>query len=150
MWETGQIPNWWKRKWLCPKAKTDPSTATLDDLRPLCLLETTRKIWLGILVGRIVVVWESDQVLAPGQYGFRQGRGCEGPTTQVLNALEEAEEVGTEIHGSSWDIRRAFDTISKPILQMSWQRLGVPETIAKYIVDTVSYTHLTLPTNREV
>ena len=36
IWETGQIPNWWKQKWLCPKAKTDLSTATLEDLRPLC------------------------------------------------------------------------------------------------------------------
>ena len=104
-------------------------------MRPLCLIETTRKIWLGILVGRIVQVWESEDVLAAGQYGFRQGRGCEGPTTQVVNALEEAEEASTEIHGSSWDIRRAFDTVSKPILQMSWQRLGVPEKIAKYIID---------------
>ena len=135
IWELGQIPNWWKRKWLCPKAKTDPSTATLDDLRPLCLLETTRKTWMGILVGRIVNVWEDEKVLASGQYGFRQGRGCEGPTIQVINALEEAEEAGTEIHGSSWDIRRAFDSIRKPILQMSWQRLGVPERIAQYIVD---------------
>ena len=135
IWETGQIPNWWKRKWLCPKAKVDPSQATLEDLRPLCLIETTRKIWLGIIVGRIVTVWETDKVLAEGQYGFRQGRGCEGPTLQVVNVLEDAEEVSTEIHGSSLDIRRAFDTISKPILLMSWQRLGVPERIAKLIVD---------------
>jgi len=32
IWETGQIPLWWKKKWLCPKAKVDPSLATLDDL----------------------------------------------------------------------------------------------------------------------
>ena len=29
------------------------------------------------------MVWESEHVLAEGQYGFRQGRGCEGPTVQV-------------------------------------------------------------------
>jgi hypothetical protein len=135
VWETGQIPNWWKKKWICPKAKIDPSLATLEDLRPISLLKTTRKIWMGIIVGRIVAVWEEDEVLTNGQYGFRKGRGCEAPTLQVLNALEDAEEAGTEIHGSSWDIKRAFDSVSKPILQMSWQRLGVPRHIAKYIVD---------------
>jgi len=109
--------------------------ATLDDLRILCLLETTQKIWLDILVGRIPQVWECENVLVDRQYGFRQGQGCEWLTLQVINALEEAEEVSTEIHGTSWDIRIAFDTISKPILQMSWQWLGVPESIAKYIVD---------------
>jgi len=40
----------------------------------------------------------------------------------------------TEIHGSSWDIRRVIDTIRKPILEMSWQRLSVSEWIAEYIV----------------
>ena len=70
VWETGQIPNWWKRKWICPKAKIDPSLATLDDLRPISLLETTRKIWMGIIVERIVSVWEDNDVLAAGQYGL--------------------------------------------------------------------------------
>jgi len=90
---------------------------------------------MGIIVERIVSVWEAENVLAGGQYGFRKNRGCEAATLQVLNALEEAKEAGTEIHGSSWDIKRVFDSVSKPILQMSWQRLGVPKHIAKYVVD---------------
>ena len=90
---------------------------------------------MGIIVGWIVEVWEENEVPSPGQYGFRRGRGCESATIQVINALEDAEENSTEIHGSSWDIKRAFDTIRKPILQMSWERLGVPKKIAKYIID---------------
>ena len=74
---------------------------------------------MGIIVGWIVEVWEEHDVLSPGQYGFRRGRSCEAATIQVINALEDAEESSTEIHGFSWDIKRAFDTISKPILQMS-------------------------------
>jgi len=92
IWETGQIPLWRKKKWLCPKAKIDPALATLDDLRPISLLGTTRKIWMSIIVGRIVAVWESDNVLAEGQYGFRKNRGCKTTTLQVINTLEEAEE----------------------------------------------------------
>jgi len=82
-----------------------------------------------------VAAWEAENVLAEGQYGFRKNRGCEAATLRVFNALEEADEAGTEIHGFSWDIKRAFDSISIPILQMSWQSLGVPKHIAKYIVD---------------
>ena len=66
IWETGAIPNWWKKKWLCPKSKVDPDLATLDDLRPISLIETTRKIWMGIIVGWIVEVWEEHDVLSPG------------------------------------------------------------------------------------
>jgi len=108
IWETGQIPLWWKMKWLCSKAKIDPALATLDDLRPIFLLETTRKVWMGIIVGRILAVWESDNALAEGQYGFRNNRGCETPTLQVLYDLEEAEDAGMEAHGSSLDIKRGI------------------------------------------
>jgi len=50
IWETGQIPLWWKKKWLCPKANIDSALATLDELRPISLLETTRKRRMGIIV----------------------------------------------------------------------------------------------------
>ena len=135
IWDTGTIPEWWQWKWICPIPKVDPDLATLDDLRPIALLETTRKLWMGIIVGRITGIWERDSVLANGQYGFRRNRSTEAPTVQVINALEEAEESATEIHGSSWDIRRAFDSVPKSILVMSWERLGVPKNIANYIVD---------------
>ena len=135
IWETGTIPAWWQWKWICPIPKVDPETATLDDLRPIALLETTRKLWMGIIVGRITTIWERESVLSNGQYGFRRSRGTESPTAQVINALEEAEESATEIHGSSWDIKRAFDSVPKSILVMSWERLGVPKRIAQYIVD---------------
>jgi len=44
IYETGRITLRWKKKWPCPKAKIDPDLATLDDLRPISLLKTTKKI----------------------------------------------------------------------------------------------------------
>jgi len=76
---------------------------------------------MSIIVGKIVAVWETDNVLAERQYGFRKKTGCAAPTLQVLNALEQVEEASTEIYGSSWDIKRAFYSVSKTILQMCWQ-----------------------------
>ena len=128
IWEKSKYPTG-GREQLCPKSNTDPSATTPDDLRPLCLLETTKKIWMGIIVGRIVNAWDDEKVLASGQYGFLQGRGREGLTIQVINALEEAEEVGTEIHGSSWDIRRAFDSIRKPILHPEASTFSSSQTL---------------------
>ena len=135
IWREKLIPECWNKKWLCPKPKVDPEIATLNDLRPLNLLETPRKLLMGIIVKRITTVWESRGILSESQYGFRPERSCEGPTLQVLNAQEEAEESGTEFHGSSWDIKRAFDTVPKSVLVMSWERLGVPSVVANYIVD---------------
>jgi len=40
-----------------------------------------------------------------------------------------------ELHGSSWDIKRAFDSVPKAVLVMSWDQLGVPSNVANYTVD---------------
>jgi len=144
IWKEKIIPQCWNQKWLCPKPKVDPEEATLQDLRPLNLLETPRKILMGIVVNRITRIWERRGVLSNSQYGFRPQRSCEGPTIQALNAQEEAEESGTEIHGSSWDIKRAFDTVPKSVLIMSWERQGVPSHVAHYIID-LDRNCLTIP-----
>jgi len=134
IWKEKIIPNCWNEKWL-PKPKADPEEATLKYLRPLKLLETPRKFFMGIVVNRITRIWERRGVLSNRQYGFRPNRSCEDPIIQALNAQEEAEESGTKIHGSSLDIKRAFDTVPKSVLIMSWERLWVPSQVANYIND---------------
>jgi len=119
IWEEKIIPACWNKKWLCPKS-------TLQDLRPLNLLETPRKILMGIVVTRITQIWKRKGNLSDSQYGFRSKRSCEGPSLQVINAQEEAEELGTELHGSSWDIKRTFDSVPKAVLVMSWEPLESP------------------------
>eukprot|EP01041_Mallomonas_annulata_P042301 gene42301-biopygen24929 len=54
-------------------------------------------------------------------------------TLQYINALEDARESGQPIHRSSWDMSKAFDTVSKPAMMIAWLRLGVPEQIATWL-----------------
>jgi hypothetical protein len=47
------------------------------------------------------------------------------------DALEDAREFGTEARMTLWDLRRAFDSVSRSFLRLSWTRLVVPaDTIA--------------------
>jgi len=80
IWDAKIIPESWNRKWLCPKPKVDPEEFTLKDLRLLNLLETPWKILMGIVVKRIISIWERRGILCDCQYGFRGLRSCEGPT----------------------------------------------------------------------
>ena len=50
----------------------------------------------------------------------------------------------------SWDIRRAFDSISKPALQMAWTRLGVPPEWAPFLIqlDIDGTTTVRLPVSQ--
>ena len=51
-----------------------------------------------------------------------------------MDALENAKETHTACLVSSWDIRRAFDSISKPALQMTWTRFGVPPEWVSFLI----------------
>ena len=130
---SGQIPAWLQWGWLCPKPKNPDLGITLDGLRPLMLLEVLRKIWVWIIVRKIVRLWESHQILTPSQHGFRKGRGTDSALVVHLNCWEHARLTNTPLFLSSWDIRRAFDSVAKEAMDASWQRLGVPAATAHWI-----------------
>ena len=49
--------------------------------------------------------------------------------------MEAAWQKKTSIYGSSWDIKKAFDSVSKHIIRLAWQRLGVPEPIVEWLLE---------------
>ena len=123
-WEKGQVPDEWRWKWLAPIPKAaDPH---LDDLRPLGLLEPLRKVWMSIFVRRIWKFWTTMGVVNEAQHGSVPGRCTATAVAQLIDGLETAKELKSTVYVSSWDIRRAFDSVSKPLMQWALRRLGVP------------------------
>ena len=131
IWSSRNFPSWWSTKLLVPiPKKPDP---LLSDLRPIMLLEPLRKIWMGVIIRKVMTTWETHGILSDNQYGFRRHKSCGHAILQLVNAMEEAEEEATTILLSSWDIKRAFDSISREFIQLSLERLGVPLDIATVI-----------------
>ena len=126
-------PAWLQWGWLCPKPKDPEKGITLDGLRPLMLLEVLRKLWVWIVVRKIVRLWEVHQILTPSQHGFRKGRGTDSALAIHVNCWGHARLTHSPLFLSSWDIRRAFDSVSKEAMEASWRRLGVPHTTAHWI-----------------
>ena len=133
LWGQPSTPPWLQWGWLCPKPKDPEAEVTLDGLRPLILLEVLRKLWVGLIIGRITRAWERHSVLADAQHGFRPGRGTDTALLQFINAREHAEEAALPLYSSSWDIRRAFDSVPRGAMEISWTRLGVPANIARWL-----------------
>ena len=48
--------------------------------------------------------------------------------------MEEADNSGTPIVLSSWDIKQAFASLSYNVLALVWHLLGVPWEMAEYLV----------------
>ena len=133
LWATMRVPDYWRWRYLVllPK-KPCPS---LNDLRPLTLVETLRKIWVAIFVDRIQRYVSTSGVLSPNQHAYLWNKGTDTAAVQLLHALETAKEFKTDLYLTSWDMKRAFDSISKPALIFSWVRIGVPVALAEYLVN---------------
>jgi len=133
MWKDGVVPKEWIRKWLVliPKGVGE----SLDDLRPLMLIEATRKIWSGIFLARIQSFLERNKVLHPSQHGASRGMGTDTAAPILINALETAREWGSSVYISSWDVKRAFDSISREYQIAALVRVGIPSFTAEYLVN---------------
>ena len=53
---------------------------------------------------------------------------------QVINGLEEAQECATNIMATSWDKKRAFDSLSRNAARIALYRLGVPVKVCEMLV----------------
>ena len=85
----------------------------VEDFRPLGLVDTFRKLWSKLIVKRIQRVWEETGVahteqqedhIQSAQHGFCAHRGTDTALSQLVNAMEQAEQMDTSIGISSFDI----------------------------------------------
>jgi hypothetical protein len=99
------------------------------------LLESSRKLWVGIIINRIKGWWNKRNLLDDCQHGFRANHGTCTATIQIIDLLEANRVSHSDLLVSSWDMKRAFDSVGKQVQVLSWNRLGVPLHLATYLAN---------------
>ena len=136
LWLDRETPDWWKWRFLVPIGKGEEQAETdLANVRPLMLLEPLRKAWTGIFNLRFRKIRERHRILNESQHGFRPRRGCADALLQTHNLLESVNEMSDKLYLSTWDIRRAFDSISKDHILLAAKRAGCPDPDARWLAD---------------
>ena len=151
LWTHGQGTPAWKWRLLRPIPKK-ADNVTLNDLRPITLIETTRKVWVGIFTSRIKTFLHKHDLLHHSQHAYSRNRGTDTVHPQLRNLLEECQEECTSLYGATWDITKAFDRVPKPVLRMAWRRVGIPPLLADYLVDfdDGGFTIISTPYTRSI
>jgi ribonuclease HI len=122
------IPEAWKQGVVIPVPKTDHFTGDLDQLRPITLLETTRKILSAILTRRLQRVIEQHPVLRGLNLGFRANRQAADLAFGIQGVWEASHTVDKPLDLLSLDVRRAYDSVALSVLQRSLRRIHAPES----------------------
>jgi ribonuclease HI/exonuclease III len=121
------IPTTWKQSLVIPIPKTTEFAGDLDKLRPIALLETSRKVLSAVLTRRLRQVIEQRQVLRGFNLGFRANRQAQDLAFSIQGMCEASRVAEKPIDMLSLDVRRAYDSVSLSTLQHSLRRIRVPE-----------------------
>jgi hypothetical protein len=152
IWERKVIPAAWKWRWLVVIPKTQDPHPPPESLRPIMMVEVYRKIWLAIINHKIQSVWEKYEILHPSQHGSRQSHGTDTASLVHVYHIESILSQRGSIHRSSWDIKKAFDSVSKVFLRISWLRLGISADLVNWMVlmDELGVTIIKSPLAEQV
>jgi Reverse transcriptase (RNA-dependent DNA polymerase) len=128
------VPKEWQKRIMALIPKK--AEVTINTLRPIMLLETGRKLWLGIIAARLDNTMTAMDLFHPAQTGCSHNRGTEDAIMTVLNGLEDAHQRRENLHLISFDTSKAFDSPARYSgLYIAWRRLGLDHEHAQYIIN---------------
>jgi hypothetical protein len=92
-----------------------------------------RKLLFSISYKRIVDAWYRHGTLDEAHHGFVPNRGTDSGFLDLLNQMEKAQKWGVSALICSWDVKRAFDSVSRTAIRMALNRLGVPRNVINMV-----------------
>lgn len=140
----GVFPKTWKRARLVLLRKGDKPADQPSSYRPLCMLDTTGKLFERILCNRIEEALVNEGTnLANNQYGFRKGRSTIDAIERVMTEVADAG-TGTIYKRElcvlvTLDVANAFNSASWNAIIRAMENKKVPgyliRTVRNYLCD---------------
>jgi hypothetical protein len=74
----------------------------------------------------------TNNILAPEQFGFRQGKSTDNAAFKVTNSLLKSVNQKMHVGGIFCDLPKAFDCVNHEILPAKSHYSGIQETLANW------------------
>jgi hypothetical protein len=74
------------------------------------------------------------KLLHDSSHGYRKKRGCDTALLNLINLQEEVELRGGSCCISTWDMKKAFDTVHPDFVKIALERMGMDPLSANYYV----------------
>lgn len=135
IWDSGKIPEEWKESVVVPLPKPGKDPKILGNQRPISLMSCVGKTVERIINRRLVEVLESNNLLDPRQYAFRQGRGIDLYLVDLEANIDEAIVKKQHSELAVLDISKAYDCISNKAIFDQLVKWGVSGRLLNYVRD---------------
>ena len=104
-----------------------------ENYRPISLTSVVSKIMESLIRDEMDSYMKQNNLFNKNLYGFRKGRSTTLQLLKVLDEITEQIDCGYEVDVIYTDFRRAFDSVSHKTLLLKLVKLGVNESLCKWI-----------------
>ncbi|PZC74908.1 hypothetical protein B5X24_HaOG207038 [Helicoverpa armigera] len=131
VWDTGRIPNQWRRRVITPVFKGKGSVQECGNYRGIKVMSHTMKLFERIVDSRL----RQECIVSDCQYGFRPGHGTMDPVFALRIVMEKYRAKNTPLHFLFLDMQKAFDCVPRMMIPWALRSKGVPEVYVDIIRD---------------
>ena len=128
-WVEGRVPQGCKAGKVFTLPKTEDDLTTLQNIRPITLLEHVKlKLFTRMVMMRVDKVFaiNKEQILESEQFAGMKGGSTSDPLFIRRSVVEHCKEEEAELHIFDSDISKAFDSVHFWSLEQALKRLGMP------------------------
>lgn len=121
---TGAFPSLLKQSIVTPVHKTGESDDA-NNYRPISVLPAISKIIEKAINNRLITYLDKFNILSAKQFGFRRGTSTEDATIALTHVITDIIDKSNKCLAVFLDLKKAFDTVSLPILVRKLERIGI-------------------------
>lgn len=107
----------------------------VSNYRPISVLPSISKVLEKIINKRLLGYLDKYNIISKHQYGFRQGVSTEDAVTALSNLIVNHVDKGRKCITVFLDLKKAFDTVSVPILVHKLENIGVRGVPLALLID---------------
>lgn len=131
---TGIFPALLKKSIITPVHKGG-SRDDVNNYRPISVLPALSKIIEKLTNTRLVNYFNKYNILSDTQFGFRQGVSTEDAISALSSLVTQHLDTGKKCLTIFLDLKKAFDTVSVPILVAKLEKMGIRGTPLNFFKD---------------
>lgn len=132
--QSGTFPSPLKKSLVTPVYKSGRRD-DVNNYRPISVLTVISKIVEKIINTRLINYLNKLNILSNSQYGFRQKKSTEDAVLALTSLITEQLDQRKKCLTIFLDLKKAFDTVSIPILIQKLEHIGIRGTPLKLLSD---------------
>lgn len=125
--ETGKFPTALKKSIITPVLKGG-DREEVSNYRPISVLPAISKVLEKLLNTRLLKYLKKYNIISKSQFGFQQGKSTEDAVSALSSLVVEQLDKSKKCLGVFLDLKKAFDTVSVPILLRKLESIGIRGT----------------------